>query len=124
MNHPASAQLHAELMRRKKSSFLQFSRATWGTLSSQSLSLDSYLIKPIQRFMKYPLLMRELIATTNTSHADYVPLKTALALTQDIIRKVNESKREEENLNKLTSIETQIHGLNIKLVMRGRRFIR
>mmetsp|Transcript_16155 Transcript_16155/g.48522 ORF Transcript_16155/g.48522 Transcript_16155/m.48522 type:complete len:663 (-) Transcript_16155:100-2088(-) len=124
MNHPASAQLYDELCKRKKTPFSLFLREAWGSISSYGLSLDSYLIKPIQRFMKYPLLLRELIEATSLSHPDYVSLKTALALTQDIIHKVNESKREEENINKLTLIETQIHGLNIKLVMRGRRFIR
>ncbi|KNC75742.1 hypothetical protein SARC_11738, partial [Sphaeroforma arctica JP610] len=47
-------------------------------LSPQSTALESYLIKPVQRVLKYPLLMRELHGFTAQTSPDYQSVESAL----------------------------------------------
>lgn len=42
---------------------------------SNNLSLEDYLIKPVQRICKYPLLLKELLKYTPNSDPDFIPLR-------------------------------------------------
>lgn len=61
-----------------------------------SLSLDSYLIKPIQRVLKYPLLLRELLTFSEALEViDNKPkrrLKAALHTMHAVARHINDSQ--------------------------------
>lgn len=39
-----------------------------------SYTLESYLIKPVQRVLKYPLLLRELVSLTDTDSEEHYHL--------------------------------------------------
>lgn len=47
---------------------------------SRQLDLESLLIKPLQRVTKYPLLLKELINHTLSSHQDFKNLQEAYEL--------------------------------------------
>eukprot|EP01127_Copromyxa_protea_P024004 TRINITY_DN9269_c0_g1_i1.p1 TRINITY_DN9269_c0_g1~~TRINITY_DN9269_c0_g1_i1.p1 ORF type:complete len:496 (-),score=114.68 TRINITY_DN9269_c0_g1_i1:40-1527(-) len=66
---------------------------------ARNLSLLSFLIKPVQRLCKYPLLLRELINNTNPQDSEYTQLVAASELVKNAVTFVNEKQREaEENL--------------------------
>ncbi|XP_075400971.1 rho guanine nucleotide exchange factor 38 [Tenrec ecaudatus] len=60
------------------------------------LDMGSLMIKPIQRVMKYPLLLCELRISTPRSHPDYKALEDALAAVKDINININELKRRKD----------------------------
>jgi cell division control protein 24 len=59
--------------------------------------LPSFLIKPVQRICKYPLLLRELLKHTETSDADYPNISSGLDVMKKIAANVNEENRRGEN---------------------------
>ncbi|KAI9796152.1 MAG: hypothetical protein M1833_006490 [Piccolia ochrophora] len=56
-------------------------------------SLDSLLVKPVQRFLKYPLLLKELLEVTPESHPDYTALDVAAREVTAASHRINEMKR-------------------------------
>uniref|UniRef100_A0A4W5LDP4 Dynamin-binding protein n=1 Tax=Hucho hucho TaxID=62062 RepID=A0A4W5LDP4_9TELE len=57
------------------------------------LDMGSLLIKPVQRVMKYPLLLGELCQATPSDHPDNRPLQEALTAAKIINVNINEFKR-------------------------------
>uniref|UniRef100_A0A8D0GHJ2 Rho guanine nucleotide exchange factor 38 n=1 Tax=Sphenodon punctatus TaxID=8508 RepID=A0A8D0GHJ2_SPHPU len=60
------------------------------------LDMGSLMIRPIQRVMKYPLLLCELLNSTPSSHPDHRSLKDAFAAIRDINMNINELKRRKD----------------------------
>lgn len=60
------------------------------------LDMGSLLIKPVQRIMKYPLLLGELWQATPEDHIDYLPLQEALTATKIINVNINEFRRRKD----------------------------
>ncbi|XP_039919599.1 rho guanine nucleotide exchange factor 38 [Hirundo rustica] len=60
------------------------------------MDLGSLLIKPVQRLMKYPLLLHELLNSTPASHPDHEVLQDALFAMKNINVNINELKRRKD----------------------------
>ncbi|XP_005406282.1 PREDICTED: rho guanine nucleotide exchange factor 38 isoform X2 [Chinchilla lanigera] len=60
------------------------------------LDMGSLMIRPIQRLMKYPLLLCELHKATPPSHPDRGPLEEACAAVRAINVNINEQKRRKD----------------------------
>lgn len=58
-----------------------------------SFSLESYLIKPIQRILKYPLLLQQLKHLTDSSSEEHVHLAEALKGMERVAEHINEMQR-------------------------------
>lgn len=58
--------------------------------------MGSLLIKPVQRIMKYPLLLGELWQATPEDHPDYRPLQEALTAAKIINVNINEFRRRKD----------------------------
>lgn len=58
--------------------------------------MGSLLIKPVQRIMKYPLLLGELWQATPENHPDYRPLQEAFTAAKIINVNINEFKRRKD----------------------------
>lgn len=58
--------------------------------------MGSLMIKPIQRVMKYPLLLCELQGSTPPSHPDFGALGDAFIAVKDINVNINEFKRRKD----------------------------
>ncbi|ORY40088.1 hypothetical protein BCR33DRAFT_719503 [Rhizoclosmatium globosum] len=73
----------------------------------QPHQIQSYLIKPVQRLMKYPMLLKELIKLTDQSTYPYMDeLKEGLESIKRVAEKLNEVQRKDENeRNRLDLIE-------------------
>ncbi|KAJ7416960.1 Rho guanine nucleotide exchange factor 38 [Willisornis vidua] len=60
------------------------------------MDMGSLMIKPVQRVMKYPLLLHELLNSTPASHPDYKALQDALFAMKNINVNINELKRRKD----------------------------
>ncbi|XP_042325634.1 rho guanine nucleotide exchange factor 38-like [Sceloporus undulatus] len=60
------------------------------------LDMGSLMIKPIQRVMKYPLLLCELLNATPMSHPDHRALQDALVAVKAMNMNINELKRRKD----------------------------
>ena len=91
-----------------------------------TVSFHSYLIKPIQRICKYPLLLKELDRATPIEHEDKPNIEKALSQVQLIAQHINQKKREMETMMKLMEIEHSIADLprGFKIMASDRTFIR
>ncbi|XP_036428585.1 dynamin-binding protein isoform X2 [Colossoma macropomum] len=60
------------------------------------INLGSFLIKPVQRVMRYPLLLMELLNATPESHHDRKQLEDAVLSVKEINGNINEYKRRKD----------------------------
>ncbi|NWS71608.1 DNMBP protein, partial [Crotophaga sulcirostris] len=60
------------------------------------INLGSFLIKPVQRVMRYPLLLMELLSATPEAHLDKAPLTAAVLAVKEINVNINEYKRRKD----------------------------
>ncbi|KAF9730456.1 hypothetical protein PMIN02_002035 [Paraphaeosphaeria minitans] len=65
--------------------------------------LDSLLIKPVQRMLRYPLLLSELIEKTVADHPDLAMLKQAKDAIIKIAERIDVAKNRQETLRAATS---------------------
>ncbi|XP_064195037.1 guanine nucleotide exchange factor DBS-like isoform X2 [Anguilla rostrata] len=77
------------------------------------LSLDAYLLKPVQRITKYQLMLREMLKCSESADGA-VELKDALATVLDIIKSVNDSMHQIA----ITGFEGNLSDLG-RLLMQG-----
>ncbi|XP_029966619.1 T-lymphoma invasion and metastasis-inducing protein 2-like [Salarias fasciatus] len=61
--------------------------------NQHSSSLESYLIKPVQRVLKYPLLLRELLVLTEPASPQHTHLAEALASMLRVVSHINETQQ-------------------------------
>ncbi|XP_054459800.1 rho guanine nucleotide exchange factor 38 isoform X1 [Anoplopoma fimbria] len=71
------------------------------------LDMGSLLIKPVQRIMKYPLLLGELWHATPEDHPDYHPLQEAFTAAKIINVNINEFKRRKDIVMKYKRLEDE-----------------
>ena len=60
------------------------------------IHLQSLLIKPVQRVLKYPLLLQQLVRNTGDNHPDYADLHTAHTAMSKVAQDINEIKRRKD----------------------------
>ncbi|XP_071761913.2 rho guanine nucleotide exchange factor TIAM2 isoform X3 [Centroberyx gerrardi] len=58
-----------------------------------SSTLESYLIKPVQRVLKYPLLLRELVSLTDADSEEHYHLNEALKAMEKVASHINEMQK-------------------------------
>uniref|UniRef100_A0A8D9BKH2 Intersectin-2 n=2 Tax=Cacopsylla melanoneura TaxID=428564 RepID=A0A8D9BKH2_9HEMI len=75
---------------------------------TKGMPLSSFLIKPMQRITKYPLLIQKILEHTPESHADRPYLEEALAKAEEFCTQVNEGVREKQNSDRLEWLQTHI----------------
>uniref|UniRef100_A0A669B6T0 Vav 3 guanine nucleotide exchange factor b n=1 Tax=Oreochromis niloticus TaxID=8128 RepID=A0A669B6T0_ORENI len=82
-------------------------------------TLRDLLVVPMQRVLKYHLLLQELVKHTQDA-ADKSNLKIALDAMKDLAQYVNEVKRDNETLREIDQYQRSIENLNTPLVTYGR----
>ncbi|KAG8811631.1 hypothetical protein FRC17_002372 [Serendipita sp. 399] len=70
--------------------------------------LPAFLIKPVQRICKYPLLMEQLVKRCPTTHEHYEELVEGAAVCKRIADKVNEAQRRAENVATVKLLEKRV----------------
>ncbi|KAL5032310.1 hypothetical protein BDV3_000892 [Batrachochytrium dendrobatidis] len=76
----------------------------------RGLSLESFLIKPVQRICKYPLLLRELEKHTERAGntVDQANLRAAAEKIEAVVTLVNEATRTAEEKQRILNLESNI----------------
>ncbi|XP_021238725.1 proto-oncogene vav-like [Numida meleagris] len=82
-------------------------------------SLRDLLMVPMQRVLKYHLLLQELVKLT-PDPSERERLRAALDAMRDLAQCVNEVKRDNETLKQLTSIQLCLHNMPQSLAQFGR----
>eukprot|EP00052_Salpingoeca_macrocollata_P034789 m.12643 g.12643 ORF g.12643 m.12643 type:complete len:807 (+) comp6968_c0_seq1:124-2544(+) len=78
--------------------------------SGQRFALKDLLNVPMQRVLKYPLLLKELHKYTPQSHPDKTDLATALTSVEDLAKYINERKKDYDNLKNMMGAIKQYTG--------------
>lgn len=88
------------------------------SLIDPGFELQSYILKPIQRLCKYPLLLKELIKhspessneelQTNASSAAFNELLVANTAMKELANQVNEAQRRAENIEHLEKLKERV----------------
>ena len=65
--------------------------------------LGSLLVKPVQRFLKYPLLLSELANATYWDHSDIWKIKESLNGVKDLSLRINERKKHAEMVREIVA---------------------
>ncbi|XP_078120384.1 guanine nucleotide exchange factor VAV3-like isoform X2 [Sander vitreus] len=82
-------------------------------------TLRDLLVVPMQRVLKYHLLLQELVKHTPDA-ADKSNLKIALDAMKDLAQFVNEVKRDNETIREINQYQRSIENLNQNLISYGR----
>uniref|UniRef100_A0A6Q2Z8D9 Vav 2 guanine nucleotide exchange factor n=1 Tax=Esox lucius TaxID=8010 RepID=A0A6Q2Z8D9_ESOLU len=81
--------------------------------------LQDLLVVPMQRVLKYHLLLKELVSHS-ADRPERQQLKEALEAMQDLAMYINEVKRDNETLKKISEFQNSIENLQVKLEEYGR----
>jgi hypothetical protein len=104
LNHSKATQIIAARQDEEDEVFIGWQKACY--LGSKDLTdawdLDSLLVKPVQRLMKYPLLLQSLKEVTPPTHGDYEDIETALKGIVEINYKINDLRKRHETLRQAT----------------------
>ncbi|CAK9815717.1 ITSN1 [Anthophora quadrimaculata] len=85
---------------------------------TKGMPLSSFLIKPMQRITKYPLIIGKILEHTPLNNPDKQYLQEALAKAEEFCTQVNEGVREKENSDRLEWLQTHVacDGLEEQLI--------
>ncbi|XP_045546203.1 rho guanine nucleotide exchange factor TIAM1 [Salmo salar] len=86
-----------------------------------SSTLESYLIKPIQRILKYPLLLRELYSLTDPESEEHYHLNVAMKAMNKVASHINEMQKLHEEygavfdqlINEMTADKKEVSDLSM-----------
>ncbi|XP_058802732.1 dynamin-binding protein-like [Phymastichus coffea] len=79
--------------------------------------MNSVLIKPVQRILKYPLILNELLKATEDDHPDKPKIGEAAIVMADVASYINEYKRKKEIAEKYLSCNNTLIGRMANLNM-------
>ncbi|KAG7465648.1 hypothetical protein MATL_G00155770 [Megalops atlanticus] len=117
-----SSQLKGAAMLQRKTDqdpeFKDFLKKIATDYRCKGMPLSSFLIKPMQRITRYPLIIKNIMESTPESHADHGQLQEALERAEELCSRVNEAVREKENVDRLEWLQghVQCEGVTENLV--------
>ncbi|CAG8146885.1 unnamed protein product [Penicillium nalgiovense] len=92
-NHDAANKKLQVLQRNPKVGFW-LSECQKGAMDlTTAWDLDSLLVKPVQRILKYPLILRDLLDSTPNDHPDRAAIANALEEVTNVSHRINELKK-------------------------------
>ncbi|KAM9703257.1 intersectin-2a isoform 1-T1 [Menidia menidia] len=107
-----SCQLNAAALLQSKThnhpDFKDFLKKIATNYRCKGMPLSSFLLKPMQRITRYPLLIKNILEHTPDDHADHRPLQDALERAEELCSQVNEGVREKENSDRLEWIQNHV----------------
>ncbi|XP_060918645.1 rho guanine nucleotide exchange factor 10 isoform X2 [Labrus mixtus] len=106
-----------------KPGFLEFLKHRQES-SSDRVTLYSLMMKPIQRFPQFILLLQDMLKNTPVGHADRLPLQMALTELETLAEKLNEKKREADQRCEIRHIAKAMNERYLnKLLSNGSRYL-
>ncbi|AWP19900.1 putative intersectin-2 [Scophthalmus maximus] len=107
-----SCQLNAAALLQSKThnqpDFKDFLKKIATNYRCKGMPLSSFLLKPMQRITRYPLIIKNILEHTPEGHADRGPLREALERAEELCSQVNEGVREKENSDRLEWIQSRV----------------
>ncbi|XP_074465805.1 rho guanine nucleotide exchange factor 10 isoform X2 [Sebastes fasciatus] len=106
-----------------KPGFLEFLKHRQET-SGDRMTLYGLMMKPIQRFPQFILLLQDMLKNTPVGHADRLPLQMALTELETLAEKLNEKKREADQRCEIRHIAKAMNERYLnKLLSNGSRYL-
>ncbi|XP_041703382.1 rho guanine nucleotide exchange factor 10 isoform X2 [Coregonus clupeaformis] len=106
-----------------KPSFLDFLKHRQDT-SSDRVTLYGLMMKPIQRFPQFILLLQDMLKNTPAGHSDRLPLQMALTELETLAEKLNEKKMEADQRCEIRHIAKAMNERYLnKLLSNGSRYL-
>uniref|UniRef100_A0A6B2KY32 DH domain-containing protein n=1 Tax=Arcella intermedia TaxID=1963864 RepID=A0A6B2KY32_9EUKA len=102
---------HMIYCEKNNSRFAQFLREQEKSAECKGLSFKDYLIKPVQRLCKYPLLFAELLKATPESHPDYNSVSSTQILFENVTQVANKISAEKENNQRIAQFQRTVENL-------------
>ncbi|XP_077977214.1 intersectin-1-like isoform X2 [Glandiceps talaboti] len=107
-----SCQLRASTLIQKKidsdSEFKNVMKKYASDVKTKGMPFSSFLIKPMQRITKYPLLIGKILENTPVYHPDHDNVNSALEKAEELCTQVNEGVREKENSDRLEWLQSHV----------------
>ena len=75
----------------------------WSRDLTAAWDLDSLIVKPVQRVLKYPLLLTQLLEVTPENHPDYTALDIAVREIMGASHRINEMKKRADLVEQVVS---------------------
>nr|CAD2166709.1 unnamed protein product [Meloidogyne enterolobii] len=94
----------------QQSQYFHFFEACRLLRALPKLSLDAFLLTPVQRICRYPLQLLELLKATPPNHPDRLALELAQRTMKLIASKVNDGKRRVDAIQKIWLWQNSVHG--------------
>ncbi|XP_010590175.1 rho guanine nucleotide exchange factor 10 isoform X1 [Loxodonta africana] len=106
-----------------KPAFLDFLKQCQES-SPDRITLYSLMMKPIQRFPQFILLLQDMLKNTSKGHPDRLPLQMALTELETLAEKLNERKRDADQRCEIKQIAKAINERYLnKLLSSGNRYL-
>ncbi|KAG9300246.1 hypothetical protein G9A89_011319 [Geosiphon pyriformis] len=118
----ALAMIDAQI--RENPTFSAFLKDVIKTGQCKGLTLQAYLIMPVQRIPRYKLLLEDLLKRTEETHFDYFNLKKAYQVIENVATFVNETIRQHEMFITMLEIQKSLTGFDEVLLVPARTFIK
>ncbi|XP_072620038.1 rho guanine nucleotide exchange factor 10 isoform X10 [Vulpes vulpes] len=106
-----------------KPAFLEFLKQCQES-SPDRVTLYSLMMKPIQRFPQFILLLQDMLKNTSKGHPDRLPLQMALTELETLAEKLNERKRDADQRCEIKHVAKAINERYLnKLLSSGNRYL-
>ncbi|XP_021248554.1 rho guanine nucleotide exchange factor 10 isoform X5 [Numida meleagris] len=106
-----------------KPAFLDFLKQCQES-SPDRIMLYGLMMKPIQRFPQFILLLQDMLKNTNKGHPDRLPLQMALTELETLAEKLNERKRDADQRCEIKQIAKAMNERYLnKLLSSGNRYL-
>ncbi|KAI9728998.1 MAG: hypothetical protein M1828_000083 [Chrysothrix sp. TS-e1954] len=102
-NHDSANERLQKLQKSEKVSLWLNECQNYAIDITDAWNLDSLLVKPTQRVLKYPLLLNSLMDNTPDEHPDYLALQLSVKEIMNASSRINESKRRADLLEQVVS---------------------
>uniref|UniRef100_A0A8D8ZS71 Pleckstrin homology domain-containing family G member 1 n=1 Tax=Cacopsylla melanoneura TaxID=428564 RepID=A0A8D8ZS71_9HEMI len=106
-NYPRTMSVLTELMRQESAAKLFRERQV---ALQHTLPLGSYLLKPVQRILKYHLLLNNIVKQCSSESQGYEDIKHALSTMTSIAQHINHMKRKHEHAVRVQEIQSLLLG--------------
>ncbi|KAF2075508.1 hypothetical protein CYY_003200 [Polysphondylium violaceum] len=122
-HHSKSMDMVVELSKNNEK-FNNFKTEIMNLPESRGLKIQDYLIKPIQRICKYPLLFNELMKTTSNEDPDFKDLEAVHSKLVEVAAFVNEFHHITEGNERLLELQNIIEGAPFNIIESTRKILK
>ncbi|XP_046896968.1 rho guanine nucleotide exchange factor 10-like protein isoform X3 [Hypomesus transpacificus] len=99
-----------------KPAFLEFLKKKQSS-SPDRITLYGLMVKPIQRFPQFILLLQDMLKNTPPAHPDRLPLQLALTELETLAEKLNEQKRMADQVVEIQQLARSIGDRNLSKLL-------